>query len=70
MAEVDVGGPWFEDFELGQVFDDAPALTLTPGHAAVHQALVGDRLRLPLDAALSRAVTGHDQPLAHPNLVC
>ena len=37
---------------------DAPALTLTSGHAAVHQALTGDRLRLPLDAELSRAVTG------------
>ena len=36
----------------------------------LHQALVGDRLRLPLDAALCRAVTGHDAPLAHPNLVC
>ena len=67
---VKVCGPHFEDFERGQVFDDAPALTLTPGHAAVHQALVGDRLRLPLDAPLSRAVTGRDQPLAHPNLVC
>ncbi|MDQ3145775.1 MAG: MaoC family dehydratase [Actinomycetota bacterium] len=65
-----VGGPYFEDFEVGQIFDDAPSLTLTSGHAAVHQALVGDRLRLPLDAALSTAVTGHDQPLAHPNLVC
>jgi acyl dehydratase len=65
-----VSGPHFEDFERGQVFDDAPALTLTPGHAATHQAVVGDRLRLPLDAELSRAVTGRSEPLAHPNLVC
>ena len=43
---VAVSGPYFEDFERGQVFDDAPALTLTTGHAAVHQALTGDRLRL------------------------
>jgi 2-methylfumaryl-CoA hydratase len=67
---VSVSGPYFEDFEHGQVFDDAPALTLTAGHAAVHQALTGDRLRLPLDAELSRAVTGEEQPPAHPNLVC
>ena len=67
---VHVGGPYFEDFELGQVFDDAPALTLGSGHAALHQALVGDRLRLPLDATLSRAVTGEERPLVHPNLVC
>ena len=63
-------GPHFEDFEVGDVFDDAPALTLTSGHAALHQALLGDRLRLPLDAELSTAVTTRDRPLAHPNLVC
>jgi acyl dehydratase len=65
-----VGGPYFEDFERGQAFDDAPALTLTEGHAALHQAIAGDRLRMPLDAELSRAVTGADRPLAHPSLVC
>lgn len=67
---IPVGGPCFEDFEVGQVFDDAPALTLTTGHAALHQAVVGDRLRLPLDAVLCRAVTGEERLLAHPNLVC
>lgn len=69
-APAIVGGPWFEDLEHGQIFDDAPGLTLTAGHAAMHQALVGDRLRLSLDAALCRAVTGRDGLLAHPNLVC
>jgi acyl dehydratase len=67
---VRVGGPWFEDFERGQVFEDAPGLTLTAGAAALHQALTGDRLRLALDAPLSREVTGNAAPLAHPNLVC
>jgi 2-methylfumaryl-CoA hydratase len=70
MERVLVGGPHFEDFEVGQVFDDAPGLTLTSGHAAIHQALVGDRLRLALDAELCRRVTGSERPLAHPNLVC
>jgi len=74
MAEVSdrilLGGPFFEDFDVGQVFDDAPGLTLTSGHAALHQALTGDRLRLALDAPLSREVTGRDALLAHPNLVC
>ena len=65
-----VGGPWFEDFERGQVFDDAPGLTLSSGLAALHQAITGDRLRLALDGLLSCAVTGRDEPLAHPNLVC
>ncbi len=67
---VRIGGPYFEDFAVGDVFDDAPALTITSGHAALHQALTGDRLRLPLDAELSRAVTGRDATLAHPSLVC
>jgi acyl dehydratase len=66
---VHVAGPYFEDFELGQVFT-GPALTLSDGHAALHQAIVGDRMRLPLDAELSAAVTGRGEPLAHPNLVC
>lgn len=65
-----VGGPWFEELSVGDVFDDAPGMTLTEGHAVLHQALVGDRLRLALDAELCRQVTGHDRPLAHPNLVC
>lgn len=67
---VRIGGPYFEDFEVGQVFDDAPGLTLTWGHAALHQALVGDRLRLCLDAVLSQEVTGREDVLVHPNLVC
>ena len=45
-------------------------MTLTPGLAAVHQSILGDRLRLPLDAELSAAVTGLTAPLAHPGLVC
>ncbi len=69
-TRIEVGGPWFEDFERGQVFDDAPGLTLTEGHAALHQAIAGDRLRLALDAPLCREITGSDLPLAHPNLVC
>jgi len=66
---VKVGGPYFEDLDPGQVFD-APGLTLTSGHAALHQAVTGDRLLLPLDAPLSREVTGADEALVHPNLVC
>ncbi|MCV7258568.1 MaoC family dehydratase [Mycobacterium shimoidei] len=63
-------GPYFDDLHVGQVFPDAPSMTLTPGLAAVHQSILGDRLRLPLDAELSQAVTGLTAPLAHPGLVC
>ncbi len=64
------GGPYFDDLHAGQVFDTAPSMTLTSGAAAAHQAILGDRLRLPLDAELTRAVTGQTGPLAHPALVC
>jgi acyl dehydratase len=70
QAPVQVGGPWFEDLRLGQVFEEAPGMTVTSGHAALHQALAGDRLYLALDAPLCRAVSGRDAPLVHPNLVC
>jgi 2-methylfumaryl-CoA hydratase len=65
---IDVNGPWFEDLYRGLEFD-APPITLTTGHAAVYGGLFGDRLRLPLDHATGRAVTGREAPLAHPLLV-
>jgi acyl dehydratase len=65
-----VSGPYFEDLAIGQVFDTAPSMTLTAGAAAVHQSIIGDRLRLALDADLAAAVTGASGPLAHPALVC
>ena len=64
---VEVGGPYFDDLTVGQVFDRAPSVTLTDGLAAAHQAILADRLRLPLDHHLARAVTGG--PVAHPGLV-
>lgn len=64
------GGPHFDDLRVGQVFDTAPSMTLTSGAAAAHQSILGDRLRLALDAELARAVTGETGPLAHPALVC
>jgi acyl dehydratase len=67
MSNQIVGGPFFEDLELGQIVGDAPAQTLTDGLAALHTAILGDRLRLPLDAELSGRVTG--VRIAHPGLV-
>jgi acyl dehydratase len=65
-----VGGPFFEELRVGQLIDTAPGLTLTEGHAALHQAIVGDRLRLALDAGLAAEVLDAEAPLAHPALVC
>lgn len=64
------GGPYFDDLDVGQVYDSAPSMTLSAGAAAVHQSILGDRLRLALDTELAAAVTGATAPLAHPGLVC
>ncbi|CAM2984227.1 acyl dehydratase [Mycobacterium intermedium] len=69
-ADLREGGPYFDDLSVGQVFDWAPSVTLSSGLAAAHQAIVGDRLRLALDADLCGAVTGAPAALAHPSLVC
>jgi len=62
-----VAGPYFEDLEVGPFPGSAPALTLTDGLAAQHRSIVGGRMRLALDADLSRHVTGG--VLAPPGLV-
>jgi acyl dehydratase len=61
-------GPFFDDLTVGLEFTDAPAVTLTDGLAAAHQAILGDRLALMLDHRLCREVTGGG-PLATPSLV-
>lgn len=64
---TDAEGPYFDDLRVGDVFDTAPSLTLTDGRAGVHQSILGGRLRLSLDAGLSRRVAG--AALADPSLV-
>jgi acyl dehydratase len=61
--------PYFEDLKVGRVERGAPAVTLTDGMAAVHRAIVGDRLALALDSTLARAVLGAPAVLADPALV-
>jgi acyl dehydratase len=63
-----LGGPFFDDLELGQSVS-SPGLTLTSGLAAAHQAILGDRSALALDSRLAAAVTGVAGPLAHAGLV-
>ncbi len=65
---VHVGGPYWEQLAVGDRYVEFPAMTLTEGHAALHQSIVGDRLRIALDATLSDRVAG--RRLAHPMLVC
>ena len=67
MTTHAISGPCFEEFHHGLEFD-APAVTLGAGHAAWHQALFGDRLRLPLDHHTSTAITGTSAAMVHPLL--
>lgn len=62
--------PWFEDFTVGDELSEVPAITITDGYAAMHQAVFADRSRLPLDAVLCEAVTGSSTLLVNPALVC
>lgn len=64
-----IGAPYYDELQTGQVFH-GPGVTVTSGHAALHQAIIGDRLRLALDRQLAEAVTGRPGLLAHPMLVC
>jgi acyl dehydratase len=67
MPAVAGQGPYFDELTTGQEFC-APAITLTSGLAAAHQAITGDRLVLMLDHELCHQVTGGG-PLAAPGLV-
>lgn len=64
------GGPYFDDLQVGYRLSDAPASTLTATQAGLHQAIVGERFRLALDAELCAAVTGSPRLLVSPLLVC
>jgi len=58
MSTWTAEGPYFDELKVGLRFEHAPAVTLTSGLAAAHQAIVGDRLPAPLSG-----------PEAHPALV-
>lgn len=68
MSRIQARGPYFDELAAGQRFEQAPGVTLTAGAAAVHQSIVGDRLRVVTDHDLGRAVTGGGEPV-HPALV-
>ena len=66
-SEIVVAGPYYDELSVGQVFEEPPGMTLTDGHAALHQAILGDRLRLALDADLAAHVTGDGPPPPTPD---
>lgn len=69
MSEHTVEGPYFDDLSVGDIFTQAPAITLTSGLAAAHHSIVGNRLKLALDEQASRRVLDANAAMAHPALV-
>ncbi len=65
MTIHNIDGPTFEDFSHGLTFD-APAVSITAGHAAAYQAMFADRLRLPLDHHQATRLLGG--AVVHPML--
>lgn len=61
-----VRSPYFDELDVGRVFDAAPAVTLTDGMQATHSAIVGNRFPLALDRELAAAVAG--RPVVSPAL--
>lgn len=66
---IDVDGPYYDDLRVGDRFDSAPTIRLTDGFAAAHHAIVGGRLRLAFDGALSGSVTKRPEMFAAPAFV-
>ncbi len=69
-AFIAAGGPFYDDLEVGDILGGAPAVTLSEGLAATHQAILGGRMHLLLNHDLSRAVTGSNSPIAPAALAC
>ena len=38
---IEITGPYFEDFNHGQIMEPPPSVTITPGHVVFHQSLFG-----------------------------
>lgn len=68
LGAATVRGPYFDELEVGMVFDVSPSVTLTDGMQSVHSSIVGNRLRLSLDTTLAMRVAERG-PLATPSLV-
>lgn len=67
--EIAIGGPFYDDLKIGDCFDSAPVMQLTDGLAAAHHAIVGGRLLLAFDSALSALVTARPEPFVAPAFV-
>ena len=62
-------GPYFDELQIGQVFDHAPPIMLTSGLASTHQAILGDRLPAPLLGVMAHPALVWDVAIGHSSLV-
>lgn len=53
-----VSGPYFDELAVGDTLPASPAVTLTEGLQAAHDAIVGNRVRLSRDHHLAQKVAG------------
>ena len=66
---IPLDGPYYEDLSVGQVLPRQPSVVIDEGMAALYQSMVGERLPMVMDPAVSAAVTGQPGRLASPALV-
>ena len=69
MSVIPLDGPYYEDLSVGQVLPRQPSVVIDEGMAALYQSMVGERLPMVMDPAVSAAVTGQPGRLASPALV-
>jgi acyl dehydratase len=65
---MQLDGPYFDDFRVGETLPPAPAITIGDGEAALYQSIVGDPYALALSRPLARTVTGDARPIVNPAL--
>ena len=65
---IPLDGPYYEDLSVGQVLPRQPSVVIDEGMAALYQSMVGERLPMVMDSAVSEAVTGRPGRLASPAL--
>ena len=66
---IPLEGPYYEDLSVGQVMPRQPSVVIDEGMAALYQSIMGERLAMTLDPAVSEAVIGQPGRLASPALV-
>ena len=65
---MQLDGPYFDDFRVGETLPPAPPITIGVGETALYQAIVGDPYALALSRPLAHTVTGDPRPVVNPAL--